>query len=64
MFSYVMLGNFTSDPIEKEFGKLRQGSGGIYFISVLQVLEKVTIFKPKLLLRYEDFDVFKAVSCS
>ena len=32
MFSYVMLGNFTSDPIEKEFGKLRQGSGGKYFI--------------------------------
>ena len=29
-YNYVMLGNFTSDPIEKEFGKLRQGSGGAY----------------------------------
>ena len=25
---YVLLGNFTTDPLEKPFGKLRQGSGG------------------------------------
>ena len=25
---YVMIGEFCSDPLEKEFGKLRQGSGG------------------------------------
>ena len=40
---YVMLGKFTSDPIEKEFGKLRQGSGGTYFITVQQMFEKVAI---------------------
>ena len=28
---YVMIGEFCSDPLEKEFGKLRQGSGGISF---------------------------------
>ena len=28
-FEYVLLGKFTSDHIEKEFGKLRQGSGGV-----------------------------------
>ena len=35
-----MLGNFTSDPLEKQFGKLRQGTGGAYFIIVQQILEK------------------------
>ena len=40
---YVCLGHFSSDPIEKVFGKLRQGSGGVYFINVQQVLQKVTI---------------------
>ena len=28
---YVLLGQFTSDVIEKEFSKLRQGSEGAYF---------------------------------
>ena len=26
-YEYVCLGRFTTDPLEKEFGKLRQGSG-------------------------------------
>ena len=50
-FSYVMFGLFTSDPIEKEFSKLMQGSGGTYFITVQQILEKVVIRKTKLLLQ-------------
>jgi hypothetical protein len=36
---YVLLGKFTTDPIERAFGKLRQGSGGTYFINVQQILE-------------------------
>ena len=28
--SFVMLGEFTTDPLEKMFGKLRQGSGGMF----------------------------------
>ena len=36
-FHYVCLGQFTTDPLEKAFGKLRQGSGGTYFINVQQV---------------------------
>lgn len=47
---YVCLGHFTSDPIEKAFGKLRQGSGGTYFINVQQILQKVDIKKTKLCL--------------
>ena len=47
---YVCLGHFTSDPIEKMFSKLRQGSGGTYFISVQRILQKVTMRKTKLCL--------------
>ena len=39
--------HFSSDPIEKVFGKLRQGFGGVYFINAQQVLQKVTIRKVK-----------------
>ena len=63
-----MLGKFTSDPIEKEFGKLRQGSGGTYFITVQQMFEKVVITKTKFLLRLDadnDFPNLEAGhSCS
>ena len=40
----------SSDPLEKMFGKLRQGSGGTYFVNVQQVLQKVTKRKTKLCL--------------
>ena len=48
--SYVLLGQFSTDPLEKEFSKLRQGSGGTYFINVQQVVEKTNINRSKLLL--------------
>ena len=50
-FEYVLLGSFSTDLLEKEFSKLRQGSGGTYFITVKQILEKVNIVKAKLLLK-------------
>ena len=37
-FKYVILGQISSDPIEKTFGKYRQMSGGNYYISERQVL--------------------------
>ena len=43
--SFVMLGKFTSDQYEKEFGKLHQGLGETYFITAQKVLEKVAITK-------------------
>ena len=49
--SYVMLGWFSSDPIEKAFGKLRQGSGGAYFLTVQSVIEKIHIQTAKLSLQ-------------
>ena len=48
---FVALGNFTTDPLEKQFSKLRQGSGGAYFISVQQALEKNEINKTKVFLK-------------
>ena len=47
---YVILSKFSSDILEKEFGKLRQGSGGTYIITVQQLLEKLVIKKTSLLL--------------
>ena len=34
----VLFGMFTTDHLEKQFGKLRQGWGGTYFISVQQIV--------------------------
>ena len=41
--SYVALGMFTTDKLEKAYGKLRQGAGEAYFITVQQILEKVNL---------------------
>ena len=48
---FVLLGNYSTDPLEKAFGKLRQGSGGTYFLNVQQIMEKLSINKTKLLLK-------------
>ena len=45
---YVMLGWFSTDPLERAFGKLRQGSGGTYFLSAQSVIEKIRIQRAKL----------------
>ena len=47
---YVCFGQFTTDFLEKEFSKFRQGSGGTYFISAQQILEKLHIKQASLLL--------------
>ena len=49
--SYVIFGWFTTNPLEKYFGKLRQGSGGAYFITAQSVIEKVKIHHSKLSLK-------------
>ena len=50
---YVCIGQFTSDHIEKEFSRLRQGSDGTYFITVQQVIEKFDINRARLLASLE-----------
>jgi len=63
---FVLLGLFSTDPLEKYFSKLRQSSGGCYFISVQQVVERVRIDRTKLLLQEDvDFsDCASGHSCS
>ena len=57
---YVCFGHFSTDPLEKEFSKLRQGSGGTYFINVQQIVEKTNINKAKLLLSLDASQVDNA----
>ena len=59
--SYVLLGKFTTNPLERAFIKLRQGSGCTYSINIQQVLEKFNISKAKLMLRCDiDLSTFVA----
>ena len=51
--SYVCLRNFSIDPHEKTFSKLRQGSGGSYFINMQQVADKIRIDHAKLRLHLD-----------
>ena len=50
---FILLGQFSTDPLEKAFGKLCQGCGGTYFINSQQVLEKHSINMAKLILRQD-----------
>ena len=43
-----MLGWFSTDPLERAFGKLRHGSGETYFLSAQSVIEKIRMQQTKL----------------
>ena len=47
-YEYVCLREFSTDVLEKAFGKLRQGSGGSYIITAQQITEKLRIKQAKL----------------
>lgn len=49
--NFVILGEFITDNLGIEFGKLRHGSSGTYFITVQNVIQKFLICKTKLFLR-------------
>ena len=56
---YVLLGQFSTDPLEKEFVKLCQGSGGAYFINNQQCIVQLHIKQTSLLLNQNvNIDVF------
>ena len=50
-YQFAMQELFTTDPLEKKFSKLHQGSRRANFIIAQQVLEKVNISKTRLLLK-------------
>ena len=49
-FKYVLLRKFSSDPLENQFGRFRQGCGSSYYLSVQQIVEKLNVYKSKLFL--------------
>ena len=55
---YFLIGTFSIDPLEKELGKLHQGSIGIYFITVQQIIEKVNISNQDFLLLSPNTNVY------
>lgn len=48
-FSFVMYGDFTTDPLEKLFGKYRQGCGGAFLVTVRSLMEKFRLDRTKFL---------------
>ena len=60
--SYVIRGWLTTDPLEKAFWKLLQGSSGAYFITAEPVIEKVRIDCAKLALR-KNLDIDSCQHC-
>ena len=64
---YVLLGQFTTDPLEKEF-KPCQGSDGTYFINVQQWIAKLHIKQTALLFNQNvniyAFDVKSGHQCT
>ena len=65
---YVLLEQFSTDPLEKEFGKLPQESGGTNFINVQHCIEKLHIKQTSLLLNQnvniDEFDVNPGHQCT
>ena len=60
-FEFVLLSQFSTDPLEKAFAKLRQGCGGTYVLNAQQSYEKIAISKAKIALRHElDISSFAA----
>ena len=49
-FNYVLLSQFSADPIEKGFSKLMQGPGRAYFVNVLGIFDKLALKKSQLYL--------------
>ena len=42
-YEYVGFAEFSTERLEKAFGKLRQGSGGAFFVTAQQAIEKLRI---------------------
>jgi hypothetical protein len=66
-FSFVLLGNLQSDPIENRFGWLRQLSGANYYISMRQVVDSDRKIRAMSLVKFSGFplaEIDDAISAS
>jgi hypothetical protein len=50
--SFILLGQISSDSIERRFGQYRQMAGGNFFISVRQILESEKAIRIKCLVKF------------
>jgi hypothetical protein len=55
--SFVLLGKFSSDPIEKRFGHYRQLAGANYFLSVRQFVESEKIIRLRALVKFSQLNI-------
>lgn len=46
---YIILGKQVTDYLENMFGELRQGVGGCYFITMQNVLQKLRIYRTRIM---------------
>ena len=53
-YDYVCLGEFSTDPLEKEFSKFRQVPRGTYFLNAQQVTEQLRISNAKFQMKLND----------
>ena len=64
----MILEQFLTDPLEKDFGKLHQGLGVTYSIDVQQCIEKLLIKQTSLLLNQnvniDEFDINPGHQCT
>ncbi|PAA94070.1 hypothetical protein BOX15_Mlig022091g1 [Macrostomum lignano] len=58
-FDYILLGKLLSDPLERQFGKYRQMSGGLYFISAKQVVQSENKLRMTSLLKHSEIDLLR-----
>lgn len=65
-FKYILLSELQTDPLEAEFGVYRQMSGGVYYISVEQVLLSARLRRMKMyaILELAEFTEHRGVCCS
>ncbi|XP_059098099.1 uncharacterized protein LOC131892312 [Tigriopus californicus] len=54
--SYILLGKFNSDPIERRFGNYRQLSGANFFVSLKQILESEKKIRIRSLIKFDKLD--------
>jgi hypothetical protein len=57
--SFILLGQITSDSIERRFGQYRQMAGGNFFISVRQILEAEKAIRIKCLVKFSHITLQK-----
>ena len=63
-FGFVIFELFSTDPLERFFGKCRQAAGSNYFITVRNIIEKHRFDKARILAKLHAEALSSATSCA